>query len=96
MKMLMLVYSGPNSRRVTSLLDRHGATGYTEFRGVHGAGTTGRREGTRAWPGESALFLSVVSAAQADSLVVTLGTEARQLPSGEHLHVAVFPLETFL
>lgn len=96
MKMLMLVYSGPNSQRVTSLLDRHGATGYTEFRDGRGMGTTGRREGTRAWPGDSSLFLSVVPEAQADSLVATLGVEARGLPSGEHLHVAVLPLETFI
>ena len=96
MTMVMLVYSGPNSQRVTSLLDRHGATGYTEFRDGHGAGATGRREGTRAWPGESSLFLSVVPAPQADALVATLGVEARRLPSGEHLHVAVLPLETFI
>lgn len=96
MKMLMLVYGGPSSQRVTSLLDRHGVTGYTEFRNGHGAGTTGRRDGTRAWPGESSLFLSVVPAPQADALVSTLGAEARQLPSGEHLHVAVLPLETFI
>ena len=96
MKMLMLVYSGPNSQRVTSLLERHGATGYTRFRDGHGVGRTGRREGTRAWPGESSLILSVVPAAQADSLVSTLGAEARELPPGEHLHISVLPLETFI
>lgn len=94
--MLMLVYSGPSSERVTSLLDRHGATGYTEFRGGHGAGTTGRREGTRAWPGESSLFLSVVPEPEADAIVATLGAEAHRLPPGEHLHVAVLPLERFI
>ncbi|HEX6048663.1 MAG TPA: hypothetical protein VFZ21_05335 [Gemmatimonadaceae bacterium] len=96
MKMLMLVYSGPNPQRVSSLLDRHRATGYTEFRNVHGAGATGRREGTRAWPGESSLFVSVVPRAQADALVASLGDEVRQLPTGERLHVAVLPLETFI
>ena len=96
MKMLMLVYSGPNPSRVSSLLDRHQAAGYTEFRNVHGSGATGRREGTRAWPGESSLFVSVVAAHQADALVATLGDEVRQLSSGERLHVAVLPLETFI
>ena len=96
MKMLMLVYGGPTPQRITSLLDRHHAGGYSEFRNVHGAGTTGRREGTRAWPGESSLFLSVVPKDRADDLVATLGAEARALPPGEHLHVAVLPLETFI
>ena len=94
MKMLMLVYSGPNPQRVSSLLEQH-AAGYTEFRNVHGAGTTGRREGTRAWPGESSLFVSVVPPAQTDALVASLGDEVRQLPAGKRLHVAVLPLETF-
>ena len=96
MKMLMMVYSGPNPQRVSSLLDRQHAAGYTEFRNVHGAGATGRREGTRAWPGESSLFVSVVPQHQADTLVATLGNEARRLPDGERLHVAVLPLETFI
>ena len=96
MKMLMLVYSGPNPQRVSSLLDRYRAAGYTEFRNVHGSGATGRREGTRAWPGESSLFVSVVPQSQADALVTSLGDEARQLPTGERLHVAVLPLETFI
>jgi hypothetical protein len=96
MKMLMLVYGGSNPRRITSLLDRHHAGGYSEFRNVHGAGTTGRREGTRAWPGESSLFVSVVPKDRADDLVATLGAEARTLSPGEHLHVAVLPLETFI
>lgn len=96
MKMLMMVYSGPNPQRVSSLLDRHHAAGYTEFHNVHGAGATGRREGTRAWPGESSLFVSVVPAAQADALVASFGDEVRQLPAGERLHVAVLPLETFI
>ena len=49
MKMLMLVYSGASPNRVASLLDAHHAGGWTEFAGVHGAGATGRRAGSRAW-----------------------------------------------
>jgi hypothetical protein len=80
---------------VSSLLDRHHAAGYTEFRNVHGVGSTGRREGSRTWPGESSLFVSVVPKSQADELLTSLGNESRQLPGGERLHVAVLPLETF-
>ena len=95
MKMLMLVYSGPDSRRITSLLDRHGAGGYTEFRNAHGAGVTGKRDGSRAWPGESTLWFSVVPEPQSEALMTMLRDESGRLPAGERLHVAVLPPETF-
>ena len=38
MKMLMLVYSGSDPRRISSVLDEHRAGGYPEFHGVHGVG----------------------------------------------------------
>lgn len=95
MKMLMVVYSGSSPSRITSLLDRHHAGGYTEFRNAHGAGSTGRRDGSRAWPGDSTLYVSVVPAEQAAELLGSLRAETMNLPPGERLHVAVLPTETF-
>lgn len=95
MKMLVLVYSGSSPQRISSLLDAHHAGGYTEFRNAHGAGSTGRREGSRAWPGESTLFVSVLPATQSDALVSALRAVTTKLPAGERLHVAVLPTETF-
>jgi RIO-like serine/threonine protein kinase len=93
--MLIVVYSGSNPHRISSLLDSHHAGGYTEFRNAHGAGTTGRREGSRAWPGESTLFFSVIPADRSVELVETLREEGARLPTGERVHVAVLPTETF-
>ncbi|HEU5175293.1 MAG TPA: hypothetical protein VFT96_11110 [Gemmatimonadaceae bacterium] len=95
MKMLMLVYSGADPRRISSVLDDHHAGGYTEFDGVHGSGATGRREGSRAWPGESTLFVSVVPTDAVPPLTDTLRSLSAALPPGERLHVAVMPTETF-
>ena len=95
MKMLMVVYSGSSPQRISSLLDAHHAGGYTEFRNAHGVGSTGKREGSRAWPGESTLFLSVLPEPQSDGLVRTLRRESATLPAGERLHVAVLPTVTF-
>lgn len=92
--MLMLLYSGADARRISSLLDAH-AAGYTEFRNGHGAGTTGRHEGSRAWPGESTLYLSVVPAPAADALLDAVRETAGHLPAGERLHAAVLPTERF-
>lgn len=95
MKMLMVVYSGASPQRISSLLDRHHAGGYTEFRNAHGAGATGRREGSRAWPGESTLWFSVVPSDQSSDVARALRDEQASLPAGERLHVAVLPTETF-
>ena len=93
--MLMVVYSGENPQRISSLLDRHHAGGYTEFRNAHGSGSTGRREGSRAWPGASSLWVSVLPESRSGELVESLRTESARLDPGERLHVAVLPTETF-
>ncbi|MHB1223588.1 MAG: hypothetical protein ACYC2G_06005 [Gemmatimonadaceae bacterium] len=95
MKMLMVIYSGDTPQLISSLLDDHCVGGYTEFRNVRGAGVTGRREGSRAWPGESTLLVSVVPEQTAGDLVDVLRHEAGLLPVGERLHVAVLPTDTF-
>lgn len=95
MKMLMLLYSGSSPQRISSLLDAHHAGGWTEFRNGHGAGSTGKRDGSRAWPGESTVYVSVVPAERSDELLEALRGERTRLPHGEHLHVAVLPTDTF-
>jgi hypothetical protein len=95
MKMLMVIYSGADPRHVTSSLDGHGAGGYTQFQGVHGVGATGRREGSRVWPGESTLFVSVLPDEDASGLVGALRAQAATLPDGERMHVAVIATENF-
>lgn len=95
MRMFMLMYGGPDGARVPALLERHGITHYTSFAGGHGVGSTGRREGTRAWPGETTMIVSMVPAERADSLAAELKAEADRLPVGERLHVAVVPTDSF-
>ena len=48
MKLLLIMYSGSDRNLVPDMLDSHNAGGYSELTQVHGAGRTGRREGTRA------------------------------------------------
>lgn len=95
MKMLMLIYSGDAPQQVSSLLDGAHAGGYSEFRNVHGSGSTGRRAGSRAWPGESTLFVSVLPDERAGELIESLRGATGRLPPGDSLHVAVLPTETF-
>ena len=55
MKLLLIMYSGHRpDARARACSSTQGVHGYTELEGAHGAGSSGRREGTRAWPGETA------------------------------------------
>ena len=94
MKMLMLVYSGSTPQRISSLLDAHHA-GYTEFHNAHGTGSTGKRDGSRAWPGDSTLWVSVVPEPAVAELVGALREETSRLAAGARLHVAVLPTDSF-
>ena len=96
MKLLLIVHSGDDREIVPALLDHHHVAGWTQVGCVHGAGATGRREGTRAWPGDSALYFTAVEAAKADELADALTAAARDLPAGERLHAMVLPVERFL
>jgi hypothetical protein len=95
MKLLLIVYSGSASRLVPELLEQHQAGGYTRLVQAQGAGETGRREGTRAWPGGADVFFTVVPAERVDELMAALRAESDRLAEGERLHAAVMPIENF-
>lgn len=95
MKLLLLTYSGARPDQVGAALDRAGVAGYTRMAHAYGHGLTGPREGTRAWPGEVAVFYAVVADAAADPVAAAMQAEAGRLPPGERLHLAVLPVERF-
>ena len=95
MKLLLIVYSGPSPNRITSLFDTHHVSGWTELDHAHGAGTSGRREGTRAWPGESSLFFTAIEDDPCSQLKGALREEQERLGHGERLHVLSLPVEDF-
>lgn len=96
MKLLLIIYGGTNRHRVLALLEAHDAGGWTELPSVHGAGATGKREGTRAWPGDSTLIFSAVPGERLDELCSALREERTRLESGEHLHFGIIPMEGFV
>lgn len=96
MKLLLLIYSGPTPQRIAALLEAHDAPGYTEFVNARGAGTTGKIEGTRAWPGTATVFMSVVPATRVAELRDALLDYKANAVEGEHLHVATLPMEDYI
>jgi hypothetical protein len=95
MKLFMLMYGGSSGERLAGILKRHGIHEYTTFAGGHGSGHTGKREGSRAWPGETTMVVSVVPSEQADALAEALRHEADAMPAGERLHLVVLPTDRF-
>ena len=95
MKLLMLIYSGPSPQHISALLEAHDAPGYTAFDGVWGAGTTGRIEGSRAWPGSGTVFVSAVPDEREGALREALLAYRSSAVDGEHLHVATLPVEHY-
>lgn len=96
MKTLFIIHAGPDEHRVPEMLERRGAKGYTQIGHGIGAGTSGRLEGTRAWPGHATLWLTVVPDDEAEVLVQALRDMKAGLESGEHLHASVISTETFI
>lgn len=94
MKLLMMLYSGHDPQRVAAVLDEHDAHAFTEIDRARGRGSTGRVEGTRAWPGETSVLFTVVPDERVGELEAALRALAAGAP-GERLHVAVLPVENF-
>jgi hypothetical protein len=81
---------------VPRLLEQHGARGYTQIGHGLGAGSSGRLEGTRAWPGHATLWLSITPDDEAEVLVRALRDMKQHLEPGEHLHASVMQTEDFI
>jgi hypothetical protein len=96
MKLLLFLYHGDDPAELHQLVHRLGLPGHTDLGAVHGAGQTGRREGTRAFPGGGSAMFSVVDADRVPEVMAAARVIADGLPTGERLHCFVLPVETML
>jgi hypothetical protein len=60
MRLLMIVVDSNHRDDVEEILDRHNVPGFSELPNVLGKGETGRKLGSRAFPGSSTLYFTVV------------------------------------
>jgi hypothetical protein len=95
MRLFWIVYTGATPERVATALHSLGAPGWTRLDHAHGAGTHGRIEGSRAWPGEETVFMAIVPGERVAALTDGLAAEQQRLAKGERLHFAVAPIEHF-
>jgi len=95
MKLLLLTYRGSTPERISALLEAHGSAGYTELLHARGLGATGKVAGTRAWPGDTAVFFSIVPNEHVEALRSAVRAYRASGPPGERLHIATLPLDDF-
>lgn len=91
MKMLMLIVNDGRKEELEVLLERSGVDGYTEIPGVRGAGLTGPRMGSAAFPKTSAVLLTLVD--EETLANVKRNIDAYCQDCGERLKMAVWGLE---
>ena len=60
MKLLMIVVDSNHHKDVERILDEHQVPGFSELPNVLGKGQTGRKLGSRAFPGSSTLYFTAV------------------------------------
>ncbi|NNG16317.1 MAG: hypothetical protein HKM89_07545 [Gemmatimonadales bacterium] len=94
-RLFFITYSGTHPSLVTDVLKEKHVTGYTCVQEACGEGVSGPRQGSRAFPGQTALFFSVVPADRYEDLVRALKAQARSMPDGERLHVSTLGVEEF-
>jgi hypothetical protein len=92
MKLLLIFVDSNHRDHVERILDDHGVPGYSEFPDVLGKGQTGRKAGTRAFPGSSTLYFVAIG----DDTCRTLCKELKELrdQAGPEEGLKAYILET--
>ena len=60
MKALMLIFDSELAEEVFTLMKLAEIVHYTYFKGLHGSGNQGKKEGSITWPGNNELLLMLV------------------------------------
>ena len=61
MRLLLIVVDSDHKEDVERILDAEAIEGYSEVPTVLGKGKTGKKKGSRAFPGSSTLFFTAIS-----------------------------------
>lgn len=94
MKMLVILYTGDNPRFVPEFLSGRDCP-WTEFQGGIGHGHHHRHDGSRTFPGETIMLVSILEEGRCQDLSTALHEASAGLSPSDRLHVAVLPVEQF-
>ncbi len=96
--MKMLVIIGPEGREedLRRLIENHEVHAYSEFRGIIGAGITGRHLGTPVFPGKSVMIFTVVQDPKLKELREAVEAFRKTLYPEEGVRAFVLPVEEMM
>ncbi|MFN7950831.1 MAG: hypothetical protein U0610_03820 [bacterium] len=96
MKLIVAMCSTSRSDELHQVLLDLGVEGYTEIGALTGAGKTGRKLGTRMFPGTTTMTWTVVPDDRVDAIMSALGALAERCYPAEGLHAFVLCIERAL
>lgn len=96
MKLVLFLHAGPTGDRLHQVAERLGLAAHTDLGVIHGAGASGRHEGSRAFPGDGRAMFAVIEDARAAALLPDVQRIRDELPAGERLRVLILPVEQML
>ena len=94
MNLLMIMVDSNHQEDVEKILDAHDVSGYTELPNVLGKGKSGRKLGSRAFPGSNTLYFTAVGGNTCETLCADL--KALDEKSGPEEGLTAFILDTTL
>ena len=92
MRLLLIFVDADHAEDVERILDNHGVQGYSQFPHVLGKGETGRKLGTRAFPGSSTLYFVAIDDDDCETLCAQF--KALQAQTGPEEGLRAYTLET--
>lgn len=92
MKVLLIFVDSDHAEDVARLLEKSDVPGYSEFPHVRGKGESGRKMGTRAFPGSSTLYFVALPDGTCKGLCDDL--KALQFEKGPEVGLKAYMLDT--
>ena len=96
MKLVLFLHAGPAGDRLHQVATQLDLPGHTDLGVIHGSGSSGRHEGSRAFPGDGRAMFAVVDDTRAAALLPDVERIRDALPTGERLHAFILPVEQML
>jgi hypothetical protein len=82
MQMLMMIVEQAHREKIEAALSEHRVLGYTEIPTVYGAGATGPRLGSRAFPESSSIIFTVAESSKVQELLDAIDRSCSECKQG--------------
>lgn len=93
MKLLMIMAPTECLEDLQNLVKSHDVQSYTELPNLLGAGASGGHMGTRAFPGTSSIFMTIVEAPVAEKIAESIRSYCEQPETCNQVRVFAMPAE---